>query len=269
MEDQKMSFFQRIFKSITNFEFYTYILKESLGRAFLYLVLLSLLLGAIGLIQPIIGVNEGINLAIQYFQADVPEFTFANGELDVQGEMPIIMGEEESVFIIDTSGQLDATVLDDYESGVFISRYEMISKENGFETRRINFSQLRELSFTKSDVERWLPHLRWIHLIVMIFGLAGAILAKLISTLFISLLGLIVNAVKKAGLSYKDIYKLGIYAITLPAIIKLIIGQMPFEIPFFSVIYYGVVVFYLWKAMDEIKVQKEEKIDDDDLADLT
>ena len=269
MEEHKINFFQRIFKSITDFKFYMHIIKESLGRAFLYLVFLALLLGVVGLIRPIIEINIGINLAIQYFQADVPEFTFANGELDVQGEMPIIQGEEGGpVFIIDTSGQLDETILDGYESGVFISRYELINKENGYEKRRINFTQLGELRFTKSDVERWLPHLRWIHLVVIIFGLAGAILIKFISTFFISILGLIVNAIKKAGLSYKDIYKLGIYGITLPAIIQMVISLIPIDIPFFSVIYYGIVVFYLWKAMDEIKKSGQDKSGNDELTDI-
>ncbi|MFZ5966907.1 MAG: DUF1189 domain-containing protein [Bacillota bacterium] len=264
MEGQKIKFTEKLIKSISSFGFYQRILKESLGKAFIYLVLISLLFGFAGSIKAVYDINFGVNAMIDGFRDEIPDFTFQNGELEVYAEMPMILEEGEgAIVVIDTTGQTDESILDDYDSGVFLSKHKLVSKENSIQTKEFDFSQIKEFDFNKQDVERWIPFLKWMSVIAVIFILLGTIIGKLISTLFISLLGLIVNGIAKARLEYGNIYKIGIYAITLPTIIKTVMGLVSIQIPFFFVIYYGIVVFYLWKVMKLIREEKEAWIEMD------
>lgn len=258
MESQKINFFTKIYRSVTDFSFYRLVLKEPSGKAFLYLLLLSLLFGAIALIEPIVATNKGINIANEFVRNEVPYFVLADGELEVDGDMPIIYEDGSEGIIIDTTGKTDESILDEYERGVYISKYKLINKQDRIQKRVIEFSQMKDLNITKDDVMSLLPHARWIIAVILVFGIIGMFLGKLISTLLISIIGLIINAMTKAKLEYGNIYKLGIYSITLPTIIKTVINLADITIPYFFMIYYGIVVFYLWKTMIIIEPEENE-----------
>lgn len=255
MENVKVRFFSRIYKSITDFSFYSFIKKETLGKAFTYLLLLTLLISLVSIIKPIYELNSGIGLISEYFDTEVPYFELKNGELHVEGEMPIVSEDEDSIMIINTDQDVDESVLADYDRGVLILKDRLINKQNKSQTREYKFSQLKDFTINKYDVEKYIPYLKSISIFIIIFLPLFTFLGKLFSTLFISLLGLIVNSVAGSKLEYADIYKIGIYSITLPSIIKLLSKFIPFDIPFFSLIYYGIVVFYMYKAMTIIKLE--------------
>lgn len=258
MEMSETNFLKKVHKSITDFEFYPLFLKESLGRAFLYLFMISLVFGIIGLSKVAYELNEGINFAVNYVKNDMPYFRFQNGKLNVEGDMPIIIEDgPEGIVVIDTTGKTNESILDKYERGIFINKHKLINKNNPVEKREIEFKQLHGVSFTKNSVIRLLPKLKLVNLIVIIGGIIFIFIGKIFSTLFVSLLGLIINSITKANLEYKDIYKLGIYSITLPTIIKVVANLLNYNIPFFFIIYYGIVIFYLWKSMSIIRYESD------------
>lgn len=62
--------------------------------------------------------------------------------------------------------------------------------------------------FSKEDLSKILPVIDIGIVVIMIgFGVIGSVIGKMISSLFVSVLGLIVNAVSEAKLTYSDIYK--------------------------------------------------------------
>jgi len=257
MDQTKIGFFQKLFYSITSFDFYKKVIKESIGKAVIYLLLLSVLLSLFSIIQPMVGFLNGVDVLSKTFARDIPDFEFINGELSVTGEMPMVIGEESGqVLIIDTSGQLDATALDDYTSGVFLSKTYAINKTDAVKTERYDFKELEALKFTKQQIAGFLPYLKYFTLLIILVILAGTIIGKLISSLIVSVIGLIVNASTKSTLLYGEIYRIGVYAMTLPSIIKVIMRFSPVKIPFFFVIYYFIITIYLVKAFSLIKEDK-------------
>lgn len=70
-------------------------LKETTGKAVLYLLLISLFLGAIGSIRGSIEVNNGISEFIKIYNDNCPNFELINGELSVEGVMPMVLSENE------------------------------------------------------------------------------------------------------------------------------------------------------------------------------
>lgn len=261
MENVKVRFFSRIYKSITDFSFYSFIKKETLGKAFTYLLLLTLLISLVSIIKPIYELNSGVGLISEYFDTEVPYFELKNGELNVEGDMPIVFEDEDSIMIINTERDTDVSLLDDYDRGFIVTKYGFINKKSSSHIEKVEFSQLKDFTFNKYDVEKYIPYLKFINIFIIIFLPLFIFIGKLFSTLFISLLGLIVNSVAGSKLEYADIYKIGIYSITLPSIIKLLFKFIPFDIPFFNLIYYGIVVVYMYKAMTLIKLENKEIVE--------
>lgn len=257
MEGNKINFFKRIGKSIVNFDFYRIVKNETLGKAFKYLILLCLMIGIISSILTVIPFTKGIDILKDNFVTDIPYFEFDNGELKVESDEPIIIEESEGyIFIVDTTNETDESILDQYEAGMYIGKDRMVTKRNMVQKESFEFSQIKELSFTKYDIQGYIHYLKYFSILIVFFILIWTIIGKLFSTLVISVIGLIINAIVKSELEYSDIYKLGIYSITLPSIIKLITKYTLPDIPFFSILYYGIVIFYLVKAMNRIKNDK-------------
>lgn len=247
-----MNFINQLWKSISNFQFYKSLQNESLGKAFLYLTKVVIIFGIISLIRPVLGFDLGVDMARENFIESVPDFVFDDGVLTVTGEQPYIWEEDEDDYIIamDTSGQIGPEILDDYNDGVFITNHYFIVKQNGIEKRELDFSQLVGAKFTKDDVAEWIPYAKWANGFIVIFGLIGFLAGKLWSALFIALLGLMICSGKY---QFVNLYKISIYALTLPIIIKTFISLLGKPIPWFGLVYYGIALFYMWKAIDTIR----------------
>lgn len=267
MEQKKVGFFSRIFYSISKMDFYVTVAKESAGKAFKYLVLFCFLLGAISSITAVVDFFDVISESEEYLTKQIPDFSFENGELHVEGQMPIVANSDDTVLIVDTSGELDESSLDGYNKGIFISKTYIVSKKNVMQKERIDFAELGALSFTKSSLIAFLPTLKILGFLLPIFIIMGTIIGKLIGSLFVSIITAIVASVKKVNLSYGQTYAIGIYAMTLPSIIKFVANLLSITLPLFFVIYYGIVIFYTINAFSRIQqdrlaaqAKKEEQL---------
>jgi hypothetical protein len=253
MEEEKIGFFSQVAGSIARIETYRYFFKRTTGKAILYLLLLSLIFGTAGALRVMYEVNTGISQFISYFQFEVPEFSLENGELKVEADMPMIISQtQEHLFMIDTTGNTDERVLEPYPNGLLITKHEFIQKEN-YGMRKQSFQALQGIVLTKSDVVGFFPYLRFINIFVVIFGFIFHFIGKLISALWVAIAGVIISSSVKYKLPFGTHYKLSIYALTLPIILKAMFRILGVAVPFFGWIYYGIAIFYLWKAINMLK----------------
>lgn len=258
-----MNLSAQFYNSITRLEAYKYFLRQSLGKAFLYLFLISIPLAAISGFRTLYDFNVGINDAASYVRTDFPNFVLKNGELEVNAEMPYVVEKnEKEIIIIDTRDKVDETILNDYDSGIFISKYGLDYKKSAFETRKIDFASLKGVTFTKDNILKWLPYLKWLTLLIIFFGFFFYIIGKLISALFVSICGIVIAKVLKHKIRFGNLYKLSIYCLTSSILINTLINLTGITIPFFSLIYYGIALVYLWKA---IKILKNQELDTKDI----
>lgn len=263
MEDIKVNFFTKLYKSITDTNFYRNFLDEPLKRAITYLLGVTLIFGSISMVRTIYDLNLNMNQTIDFFDKKVPDFKLENGELTVKGRMPLIIDEKNGdITIIDTTGRTNESVLDKYEKGTFVSKDKIVRKESELQKREYYFSAAKEVTVTKNNVRGLVPLLKWIYVITVLFGLLGFFISKLLNALFLSIIVAITFKVSSIGLTFKDVYKLSLYALTLPIIISTILDIIPVYVPYFWILYYGIALYYLWKAIDNIKKDKlaEENI---------
>lgn len=250
-----MEFLTQLRKSISDFEFYKKLQNDSMGKAFLYLTKLTIIFGVISLINPVLGFDRGVDSVREYFHENIPYFVFEDGELDVKNNQPFVWEDKEENVIVamDTSGQIGPEILNGYYEGFYITKNYAVFKRNGIEKREFNFSQLKGITFTKDDVSSWIPYLKWIDGFIVIFGFIGFFISKLWSALLITFFGLFICSGKNR---FPELYKMSIYALTLPIVIKTAKDILTIEIPWFGLIYYGIAGFYMWKAVSLIRKDK-------------
>jgi hypothetical protein len=247
MGETRMNFFEKLFSSITAPKMYPRMVREGLGKAFLYLFLFSLIFGTISAVITWYEVNKGVNSFSDLVKADLPEFTLSEGELHVEGDMPIVLEEtSSSIIMIDVSGETTPDILDNYESGMLVLKDRMVTKENNIETTEINFSTLT-FDLTKDMVVTWLPLLQWLSVIAAVVVFIFFFIGKMVSALLVSVLGLIFSAIQKAEARFGQLYSIAIYALTLPSILKIISSFVAISFPWY--IYYAVVLVYVWFAL--------------------
>jgi len=101
-----VGFFVSVWASISDPGAYPELIQKTTGKCMLYLILLVLLFGTPVLLKMSYSYNQGIDSLVVAAEKEVPDFQFANGELEVYADMPIIIdGEAEQVIIIDTTGK--------------------------------------------------------------------------------------------------------------------------------------------------------------------
>ncbi|MCR3922490.1 MAG: DUF1189 domain-containing protein [Firmicutes bacterium] len=248
--------------SISRVESYQHFLKSTFRNALLYLLLLTLVFAGVASIKDTIGLSTGIDEMIEEFAREVPEFELKNGILSVDAQMPVIIEETPNrIFIIDTSGSLDKSVLDDYDEGVFISQNDYTHKTD-YEIQTYKFSALSTVHITKSDAQSWLPYLKWLNVFIFVFGFIFFFFGKLISAFIVSILGLFLEFMARYKIGFANLYKLSIYALTLSMVLQLLFRLANFEFPNVGIIYYGLPLFYLWKTLEYLRSQENQKNDE-------
>ncbi len=240
--------------AIGNFEAYRDFMQQGTGRSILYLILITLILGIAILAGPILAVTGGVDQFITEFDNDAPEFILADGELWVDAPMPLVLYRDHaSLGIVDTTGTIDESVLEGYSEGVFIGRTHLVHKRNIAETREIDFTSMEGLVITKDLVSQYLPYLKWIGAIIFVFGIGYFLIAKLLTALIFGLIAMLIARMQKKGLIYGEGLNAAAYALTPALLWQLMVHFVPITVPGATMIYYGIVVFYLWKALDVAK----------------
>lgn len=260
--EEKMGIVSQFMNSITNIKSYRYFFQQSSGKAILYLVLISVFFAGLSSMQFVRDLNSGISSFKSYFEAEFPSFRLENGELTVDADMPYLVDQSaEGIIVIDTSGTMDQSVLDDFENGIFISKHYAVHKENRFQTRHFDFTSLEGFTFSKEDVINWIPLLKWLNVFIIIFGFIFFVIGKLISAFMVSLGGLLIERLLDHRIGLGSLFKLSIYALTFPILLKTLFDILGFVFPYFWALYYGLALIYLWKAIQIIRDNEEEAFD--------
>lgn len=251
MNEPRLNFFTRIYYSIAGFDNYRYFLRQSTGKAVVYLLLMALLIGIISYVPILSEINKGMDEVISSFDSTVPDFTFSNGELHVEGNMPVTLGGGDYPIIIDTSDNPDESILEDYDNAMMLTKDKIIQKT--YVNRQVTeLSPLKGFTITRADIKEVLPMVKPIGILFFIFGIIFFICAKFINALFISLIGMIINSVRKTNLNYQSVFKISVFSLTLPLLVCTLIGML-LHAPYMWLLYYVIAAVYVYGAINSIK----------------
>ncbi|MFZ3589067.1 DUF1189 domain-containing protein [Bacillus sp. DJP31] len=260
-QKQKQSFFRKVKNSVIRPKELPNMAKEGIGRAILYLLLLALTLGVLNGTVQSVKAYLAYSVMIENVKEELPGFVFENGELSVEGDEPIILGEsEEDPVIIDDTGTYTRDnyeeLLEEYRNVTLITN-ESILTHDGIQTTEFSLSDFGSFYVDKEMLLTFLPFLSWS---IVLYGIGIVIwffVSKLVMGFLYALLGLIAASILKKSYSYGTLYSMGLYAITLPTMVAILLMLINVNLPW--LLYAGIVVVYYVFAFRQAPIEESKE----------
>lgn len=260
MNETKINIFLRFFYSITSFAKYRLFLRQGVGRAVVYLLLLSTLLSCAVYIPAGIQYDGIVDELTANYDTIIPDFTLANGKLQVDGKMPIVVDESAYPIVIDTSPDAEDKILPKYDIVMLITSDKIIQKN--YANKQVTYlSAFQGLELTRDNIAQTLPLMKPIGVFIFVLLAIGFVCGKFISALIISLIGLTINSAMKTNLSYRNIFKISIYSMTMPLLVCTIPSIVPVTIPFLWILFYILASVYVYGAIRSIRREIDKMYD--------
>ena len=264
-----MNIFKKIRASVFDPAFYAKERTGSGGAAFGYfnkmllLVVLvqTIVIGSV-VASAIVGVTSqsGIERALQYVPEEL-RLTIKGGHASTNVAEPYRLAfpaewaissssavrrqnSPENILVIDTQATSSVEAFAQYHTAVLITRDYIVAEKSsgGSELNVTSLSSVPDVTIDRAQLRTWAdtvrPHLAWaIPALIVISYVAMYVITLINALVIIAICSLIVWAVemlKKSKTTYGQAFKLGLYAITTPILINLIV--LPFGIIFPSYI---------------------------------
>ncbi|MGE5560878.1 MAG: DUF1189 domain-containing protein [Chloroflexota bacterium] len=247
-----MSFFEQFRVSLGDFKSYRRLAAQPFGRSFTFLVLFLVVIFAVGGIKFTIDYKTFMNEALQQVAENLPEFRLADGKLTVDGPMPYQFADNDTMIVIDTTGQLTPDIIDSYSQGLFIDADRMVMKQPA-QTRQILWSELGPVTFTKADVITLMQSLDWLLVVFGILYFVYLLLSKMFGILVLSLVALIANAIIKSGFDYARLWNVALYSMVVPTLVSFCRAMIGVSVPNWWIIHWGIAVAYIIIALRSAK----------------
>ncbi len=281
-EKKVISPVEKIWCSITKFEKYPEMAAEGTPRAFLYLLFLSLLVSIIIGIGITIQFNKMINSNIKFFEENVTNIKYENGELQVETKENNVVETEYGTIIVDTN-DIDDKKKSEYYAKIPSNKVSIIWLKNEVQlkikegTIKIEYKEISDKvdaqNINKESVLNILnEYVNKFEVYVFFFTSQGVVefvlffIYTLSHILILSLFGVLTATIIKISLRYRAIFNMATYAITLPTILqtiyKIVYSYTGFEIKSFDMMYTAISYICLTAAIfmirsDVIKQQIE------------
>lgn len=261
--ERKVGFFKKFINSVTNMKAYSDFNKETLGKAFLYLVLISLIFGSLKSIRPIYGFSTGLNTIKNQLKGDDIDFYMKDGEF-TYSKSPYMLEKDDYYFYIDTTvaaDKFDQSKLNsnNKSNSLYIFKDKAIISQGINKKEEIQFKDLQGAEFTKDNVASLINSIKYMGIFIVLFLIIGVFVGHIFTALIVALLSLIINAIIKSRLEFGNLYKLAIYASTLPTIVDTLIGFTGVTIPKFYTIYLLGTLIIMGVAIKYIKDDENQQ----------
>ncbi|MDV4151682.1 DUF1189 family protein [Clostridium sp. AL.422] len=231
--NENISFIKKLKISITSIKGYKELIKQKLSQAIIYSILLSLIVGSIQGIISFTYISSMQRTIEKVISSSEFKFTLQDGILNFENS-PIKSEEGRSMVYINTNISLD-----DLES----IRSIVVHKDISFSILKDGLScriNGEEYNYKFSDIplvgtidnEIILKSLSIIGVFKYIFFISTIIVTYItfmINTFILSILGIILSKINNLNLQYANIFKISIYATTLPTVLSLAIPISSFS----------------------------------------
>lgn len=256
-----MNVFKEMALSVYSYGSYSKFLRNKKGKVFGFGVLLMTIYFLIKMVLPSFTPGSFLDV-VESFQENIPDFSLEDGTLWVDDVWEA--DSTTSYVYINTSPGIDLEDTSEvresfrrYRSVMLMDSKKIIMKNDG-EWQKLYFSELG-VEFDKDDLAEFLPRL---YVFCVIFYIVFLIVAYIFMTaffflgvLFVALIGLLIASCMNYRISFGKLYLLAIYSRTLPLLIKALVSFLPFGIPFFWVLNFGLSAFILAMALMKMKEQ--------------
>lgn len=254
-----MKFIQTVRDSVYNPSFYQALSERTVGKSIRYFLLLSFvlaLLSTIAIVPDIFAFlsPKTVDEIVQTYPSDL-EIRIKDGKVSTNQQEPYILpgGFDEdhaNLLVIDTKTPLESTQFAEYSTHVLLKQdFAIVADDQG--GRLMPLDAVKDFTLSRAIIASWAekfyPYLMPIAIgasLVLWLGLWIANLFTLIYLLFAALLVMLLGRVTKQKLSYKESYRVALYAVTLPLIVATLLGMFSIVMPFLTYTLLLLVVAY-------------------------
>ncbi|WP_196001758.1 DUF1189 family protein [Clostridium sp. 1001271B_151109_B4] len=223
---------------------YVYLNKEKLSKGFLYILLLSVI---IGLVQGIMGavLISGLEKTTKMIlEEDEVQFEMKDGILDFKNS-PLKEEEGQALLYIDTNKDIDdldslrsITVHKDTVT-VLLKDGFMVKSGSESVTQKYSDLGLDLINFNNDFVISVIEKIDIVKYIITPIMIVVKFIQLLMYALFISLIGILSNLILNRKMPYNRVFNLALYSVTLPTIINII-----FPIGVYSILIGGIILMF-------------------------
>lgn len=266
MEEKKITFFIRLKNAVMNFDAYHQFLLEKPSIAIKFFIKLVLIFSIIITAILTYKTKSTINELTGEFNTNPIKFKFENDELVLEEQKEYIIGDKNNnVGIILNTETEEITNTDYSKSMIFLKNKMILNYANTVQT--ITYEQLSEsydlTNITEQTVLEYFNEINIIKLCVVLFTVTLIytfivyLVFIILDVLILSILGYLISRLFKIKLSYKSIFNISVYSLTLSVLLYYIYTAMNilngFTIEFFGIAYDAISYIYLITAILIVK----------------
>ncbi|MFB4164743.1 DUF1189 domain-containing protein [Alteribacillus sp. JSM 102045] len=206
-------------------------------------------------------ITSAANKVENALSEDIPDFQLQNGILHSDQTEPLIYNQDNGTVVFDTTGEFTREDINQEEETTALLREELIIAEGG-EVQTFRYDQAGNLQLSKDEVLSFTDTLTGLFpilipvILILLYLFAAAL--KFIGIFALSFFGLLIKKAAPISLSYRQIWIMSAYAVTLPTVITAIIDIMPFHVPFAFTLYWIIAFFMLYQVYKNLPKPKTQ-----------
>lgn len=269
METAKIGFWRRIKKAILNFDEYEKFITENISKAFGYFFKLITIFSLVITIALVYKMNTETEKVVNTVEKEFPDFSIINNELQMETEENFEHYFEDLEFNVIIGKNINET--NDYKNCLLLLKNKIVLKYDGY-SQEITYENAEMNNFSKqSIIDKYESKDKKVLYstvsMIMFFSSFGVYtIVFLIDIITLTIMGLIINIIIRTTFKFKQIFKISVYAMTLPIILYLayIVANMIwgttikyFEIGYNAISYIYLITVLLMMKSDIIKNTQE------------
>ncbi|WP_209125386.1 DUF1189 domain-containing protein [Alkalihalobacillus sp. BA299] len=233
-------------KDIATFRF------QGIGKTIFYVFLLMAIISIPNAISLSTTAYQGVNYLATSLQEEIPDFAFQNGVLTSDLSSPYIDGDDNAVFILDSTGQLSVDDIYEYDNGLALLEREAVIMTDGM-AETVRYRDLGNLNLTKEEISGLvngvadvLPVILSIILLLLYLFFTAL---KFIGVTVLALIGLMLKNKAGQNLKYRHLWILSAYTVTLATALFALTEAFGIYIPFSFLFYWVIAIFMLYRVL--------------------
>ncbi|MFP7297618.1 DUF1189 domain-containing protein [Neobacillus niacini] len=255
-----MNIFKQFYKSTHSPKDIASFRTQGIGKTILYVFLLTLISTLPTIYHLSTMLTAGIEGTKSVMNDELPSFTIDNGSLSADTEVPITIEKGDFSIIFDPTGVITTGDVEDEDAAFALLRNE-IAVSAGGRIDTYSYSMLEGITLTKED---------FIDLVDTVDGMKGIIIPVMSTFIFLfssavnfievsilALFGLALKNLAQRNISYRHLWRMAAYSVTLPTVFFTIMTAINTPVPNSFMINWFVEIIILFLAIKEIPKEKE------------
>lgn len=256
--------FRETLTSLQDSNYGNKIITLPLGAVIWYWTKYLILIAGISLIGITFFITNKLPQVPRFITEKFPDGTFEikDGVLSSSISQPLVMGNNDFVFILDTNASPSA--LDSYTSGFLLQKDQAVIKSEDGHQNVQSYKQVPNFSTSRQDladaiskniVKVWFAIFGILFVLTLIFSTFTWFWKAVSYLIWAAIFYLITNFILKKKLQFIEVFKIVIYASVLPFILSIILSFSPN--PLLEILNLGVLSYFGFNWISNITTEED------------